>query len=266
LKSAIYHGDKKIDNIRDLESKDLGVIFELLFTDAEFVKTSRAKVNEKSWQFTKKEIIATLQSIAEDTVWNSLLGKESVIDLSNNFLTVKNYRNDVMHAHNIDAKTFRDAKKLFVDINKQLDEEIGLIIQKVEEKPEELTSSNFNAVLNTALQMQNMSSTLQEIRESITKITGAQNITMQDALRQFYDSYDYARVKEELASITSTRLAFDISELKQQLRETTSYSSELKKILDEVQKSNKRLYLDGLGKNSQTSDAVERNFGKEEDA
>src|SRR5699024_1286000 len=95
LKSAIYHGDKKIDNIRNLETKELGVIFELLFTDADFVKNARSKVNEKTWQFTKREIVAALQSIAEDTLWNDLLGNEAVVSLSDNFLTVKNYRNDV---------------------------------------------------------------------------------------------------------------------------------------------------------------------------
>ena len=44
LKSAIYTGEKRIENIRDLESKDLGEIFVLLFTDAEFVKASKTKV------------------------------------------------------------------------------------------------------------------------------------------------------------------------------------------------------------------------------
>ena len=69
LKSAIYSGDKKIDNIRDLEAKDLGTIFELLFTDTEFITTVKKKVNEKTWQYTKKEIIAALQLV--DFVFNS---------------------------------------------------------------------------------------------------------------------------------------------------------------------------------------------------
>ena len=86
------------------------MIFELLFTDAEFVKSVRTKVNEKTWQFTKKEIITVLQSISEDTVWNNLLGTDAVTSLSENFLAVKNYRNDVMHAHNIDTETYREEK------------------------------------------------------------------------------------------------------------------------------------------------------------
>lgn len=85
----------------------------------------------------KKEIVAVLQSITEDTVWNNLLGTEAVTSLSENFLTVKNYRNDVMHAHNIDTETYREAKKLFSEINGQLDSEIDLIIKKAEESPEE---------------------------------------------------------------------------------------------------------------------------------
>ena len=113
------------------------MIFELLFTDAEFVKSVRSKVNEKTCQFTKKEIVAVLHSIKDDTVWNNFLGTEAVTSLSENFLTVKNYRNDVMHAHNIDTETYREAKKLFSEINGQLDSEIDLIIKKAEESPEE---------------------------------------------------------------------------------------------------------------------------------
>lgn len=246
LKSAIYHGSKKIDNIRDLEAKDLGTIFELLFTDAEFITTAKKKVNAKTWQYTKKEIIAALQSISEDTVWDSLLGAESVTSLSNNFLTVKNYRNDVMHAHNIDAKTFRDAKKLFADINKQLDVEIGLIIRKAEEEPEETVGSDFNDALNTALSAQNMSDAIKQARDSIMELTGGQPEAIREAIRymqeyyssinypelqdlmkpilDFYSGTEYAQLQETLRLIAAYQKAPDFDMLQKQLRETAAFS------------------------------------------
>lgn len=254
LKSAIYHGAKKIDNIRDLESKDLGQIFELLFTDTEFITTAKKKVNEKTWQYTKREIIAALQSIAEDTVWNNLLGKEAVTLLTDNFLSVKNYRNDVMHAHNIDTKVFCDAKKLFSDINNQLDAEIGKIIQKVEEQPEEMADSEFNDALNTALQAQNMSSALQRVRNAIVHVTGDQPNAMREAVRQIQEYYstisypqlseamkpllelysgtEYAKLQETLRQFTAYQKSPEYEAMQKQLREMTAFSTALRKKME----------------------------------
>ena len=227
LKSAIYHGEKKIDNIRDLESKDLGVIFELLFTDAEFVKSVRTKVNEKTWQFTKKEIVAVLQSITEDTVWNNLLGAEAVTSLSENFLTVKNYRNDVMHAHNIDTETYREAKKLFSEINGQLDSEIGLIIKKAEESPEETADSAFNEALNTALVAQNATSLLKQARDSIIEFSSVHPDGMHEFLRQLQEyyatSYDYTRLQTAMKPILDLYSGSEYAQLQSTLREFAAY-------------------------------------------
>lgn len=38
LKSALQHDATASQNIKELESKDLGTIFELLFTDTQFIK------------------------------------------------------------------------------------------------------------------------------------------------------------------------------------------------------------------------------------
>ena len=226
LKSAIYNGEKKVDNIRDLESKDLGVIFELLFTDAEFVKSAKTKVNEKTWQFTKKEIIATLQSIAEDTMWNNLLGKEAVPLLSDNFVTVKNYRNDVMHAHDIDVKIFREAKKLFIDINKQLDTQIGLIIKKAEENPEETADSEFNDALNTALVAQNISGAVQQIRDSVVELTGGQPEAIREFIQnmqEYYSSINYPQIQDAIKPILELYSGEEYAQLQKTLREVEAY-------------------------------------------
>lgn len=213
LKSAIYHGDKTIDNIRNLETKELGVIFELLFTDSDFVKNAKSKVNEKTWQFTKKEIIAALQSIAEDTLWNDLLGKEAVASLSDNFLAVKNYRNDVMHAHNIDTKTFRDAKRLFGDINAQLDAEIGRILQTAQRQPEATESSNYNDTLNAALHTYNLSGMTQVAKEMADYMAGLDPETVRKMgleIRNHCVTIDYSEiqdaVKKALEAYSSTEI------------------------------------------------------------
>lgn len=272
LKSAIYSGDKKIDNIRDLEAKDLGTIFELLFTDSEFITSAKKKVNEKTWQYTKKEIIAALQAIAEDTVWDNLLGVESVKLLRENFLTVKSYRNDVMHAHNIDSKTFRDAKKLFSDINKQLDAEIGLIIRKAKEEPEKTADSEFNDALNSALMAQNLSDAVQQASTSLIELAGGRHDAIEEALKQIREYYstpitytqlassmkplldlysgaDYARMQHSLREIVASLSSPGYDELLKQVRESNALSKALKDLTPT---------LDALKKNTVSSDELSR--------
>lgn len=128
LKSGLSAETKESATIKDLESKDLGEIFELLFTDTDFVKAVRSSVHEKSWKFTKTEIIETLRGIEEKTVWDELIGKNVVPLLRTDFLQVKNFRNDVMHAHNMSAKDYADALKLITIVNEHLSEEINKFI------------------------------------------------------------------------------------------------------------------------------------------
>lgn len=257
LKSALYQGDKKLDNIRDLEEKDLGKIFELLFTDAEFVKHTKSKLNEKTWQFTKQEILAALQSIAEDTLWDSLIGADSVKALSNGFITVKNYRNDVMHAHNIDTKTYQEAKRLFEKINEQLDLEIGKIIKTVEEQPEEAAKPEFNEALNHALQTQNIMNALQHISNAAQLSAGNEHDMMQKIARQISESYassiahqqlldsiklklnlssdpEYLQLRESLRQIASYQLSPELAALRKQLREYSALAADLKKMKETI--------------------------------
>lgn len=57
-----------------------------------------------------------------------------------------------MHAHDIETKIFRDAKKLYDQINKQLDSEIRKIIDIAEKNPEEAKNSDYNSDLSSALE------------------------------------------------------------------------------------------------------------------
>lgn len=79
LKSALSRDKKDSETIKDLESKDFGEIFTLLFSDAQFVQNVKKSVNDKTWQFTKSEILATLQRISESTLWDKLLGENGRI-------------------------------------------------------------------------------------------------------------------------------------------------------------------------------------------
>ena len=230
LKSAIYQGDKRIDNIRDLESKDLGEIFVLLFTDEDFVKAAKTKVNEKSWQYAKKEIIETLAQLNEDTTWDRLLGNAAVTTLNENFLTVKRYRNDVMHAHNINTKIYRAAKKLFEDINKQLDVEIGTIIHTAEMQSEETASTDFNDTLSTALHNHNLSTATQNTSGLVSGVSGDQYLGAIEALKRMHDFYtspEYVQMKESLRQFRAYKESPELAHLQQELRNIRDFSAQL---------------------------------------
>lgn len=151
LKSALQHDATASQNIKELESKDLGTIFELLFTDAQFIKDVKKSINEKSWQFTREEIINTINRLSENTLWDSLIGHETISILRSDFIRVKNYRNDVMHAHNMDAASYTSALGVIKKINDQLDDELNKLV-KSPETPTESSEKSFNSALSQALE------------------------------------------------------------------------------------------------------------------
>lgn len=118
LASVLREKDKisGIENIKDLENKGLGEIFDILFADAEFDKRIRNLSKEVSWKFSKKWTLKHIESLNENTLWYRLLGI-NVRELSDNYIDVKDYRNDVMHAHNMNYSRYVKIKETFKKIN-----------------------------------------------------------------------------------------------------------------------------------------------------
>ncbi len=154
LKSALSQDAKDSDLIKDLEKKDFGKIFELLFSDDQFVNDVKASIKEKTWKFTKTEIITAIQELSENTLWDRLIGKDAVPLLRSDFVRVKSYRNDIMHAHSMNTSDHDDAKELIQKINTQLDDEIGKIIDVKEEINDDGTY-HFNTTFSDAIRNMN---------------------------------------------------------------------------------------------------------------
>ena len=129
LRKIVFLGLSIIEEIDEntvkiMEEKDFGGIFGFLFFDSNFLK----KVKELDIkQVRKAEIIEKINNIGENTRWNKLFPKSSLL-LENEFNSVREYRNDTMHARNIDFNRFKLIKKLLQDINVELEEEINRII------------------------------------------------------------------------------------------------------------------------------------------
>ena len=86
----------------------------------------------------------------ENKLWTILLGDDCAKTLCESFSELRNYRNDVMHAHDIGYERFNAAQKLFKKVNNELDLAIGKLIG-AKEANTDVTPADFNSTLSSAL-------------------------------------------------------------------------------------------------------------------
>lgn len=125
FKVALCNEDKLQCAILDLEKKDFGEIYNILFVDNNFRSTAREKIKKLN---TRAEMLEAIDSLSERTAWDMLIGKSVLDIIKDNFDLLKEYRNDVMHAHNISYEQYKEAKKLFIKANEQLEEQVDKIL------------------------------------------------------------------------------------------------------------------------------------------
>ncbi len=166
--SVINRDTKGADNIKALEKMELGPLFDLLFTDDDFINQVKKDINNKTWKYTQKEILDLISGIKEDILWDRLLGDNYVLTLRNNFIEVKNSRNDIMHAHNISYQRYKEIKKLYETILLEIDECLeNLNANDYVESSETLQS--YNEMLANAL------SNFEEARKNMSVISDFYN-------------------------------------------------------------------------------------------
>ena len=224
LKSALSKDKKDSETIKDLESKDFGEIFTLLFSDSKFVENVRKSVNAKTWQFTKDEILAALQHISENTLWDKLIGENSVPLLRSDFVKVKDFRNDIMHAHSMSSSSFSSAMKLIKKINEQLDVEIGKIIVEKEKSPETQVGEDFNTAMTDAIKDMDAAKKtmtwqeqLAEIQATISSMKGTGMIAALEEYRQLALSPEITALQQQLREIS--KIQIDIPPALKELQE-----------------------------------------------
>ena len=153
-KSALAEATGEKNTLRRLEERTIGEIFDMLFIGKDFVTEVRMLVNENGRVFSKEEILKEIQGLEENKMWDKLIGRNAVPALRHNFVAIQKFRNDVMHAHHMDARAFDDAKSLIRTVNRQIDEEIGKILRNQSVGEDDGWSSNFNQTLNEAMRDQ----------------------------------------------------------------------------------------------------------------
>ena len=124
LKAASCKEDKLIKAISDIEKKDFGDIYTILFVDSNFRTAAREKIKKLN---TRAEMFEAIDALQESTAWHILVGDSVLSIIKDNFDIIRDYRNDVMHAHNINYERHKKTKKLFKDANSALETQINLI-------------------------------------------------------------------------------------------------------------------------------------------
>ena len=118
--SALKPSEK--NTIGNLEEQDFGTIFDALFLDRDYWNKVKTYVNGKNqgWSGYSYELHAFLRNATENLLWDRLLPNQVPL-LRKQFSEIRFKRNDIMHAHNINKAEFKKARKLFEDVNHELD-------------------------------------------------------------------------------------------------------------------------------------------------
>ena len=152
LSSASNPAEKSTSNITNLELQDFGQIFSMLFIDTAFMGKVKEDIKSRNKDyFSKAEIVSAIESMDENTLWDSLIGEHKVPTLRTKFNDIRHYRNDVMHSHYISYKKYKDALHLYKLINEELTVAIKDIETTESNSPQ---SQSFNKTLESALQIQ----------------------------------------------------------------------------------------------------------------
>lgn len=158
IKNALYVGDKGKKNIEDLESKDFGEIYQLLFVDDDFNKNVKTAINKGT--YSKNEILNKINELQETTTWDKIVGTKNLSIVKDKFLEIKDFRNGIMHARNITYEDFKCQKQLFEKMVKELNQAINLLInspvnKELSEHIVELFHKGLQALLESTLSVAN---------------------------------------------------------------------------------------------------------------
>jgi hypothetical protein len=235
LKSALSKNSKDAEIIKDLESKDFGEIFTLLFSDAQFVQNAKKTIGDKTWQFTKAEIIAAIELLSEHTVWDNLIGKDAVPLLRSDFIKVKNFRNDVMHAHAMNAKSYSSASKLIKKINEQLDTEIGKIIVAKENTVQQEVEQDFNTAMGDAIKDMDSVQSARSWQEQLAELQAMASGINSSGMISAIEEYRRLAKSPEIVAMREYLVSSKFSDITKHVQEISKIQLDIPPVVKELQ-------------------------------
>ena len=114
--------NNKLERFKNqIEDKTFDEIFKFLFIDESFNKNITEKINRGN--LNKSELLKIISDIEEKPFWSKVFPKYNNCFLQNHYNELRNYRNDIMHAHNISWET----SKKIIDIYSRANGELTFI-------------------------------------------------------------------------------------------------------------------------------------------
>lgn len=247
VSASIAPDSKFAGNIVDLESKDFGQIFTMLFIDDSFMNNIRDKIKARNKEtFSKADVLALIESVNEKPLWDVLLAKDVVPTLRTRFCEVRLYRNDVMHSHYINWAKYKEIQKLFNSIDSELDAALhGIEIKEIVDQ----INPSFNETLRSALAMQ----------ETIAELSKALRPAIEEAKRisELYTmSPAIAEMQKQLHALSSVKLEISpaIKSMQEISKRLSSFKIETPPELIKLQES-----LSQLNETRETQNLIEKN-------
>lgn len=126
IKAAMCNDPALNQKISKLEEKDFGEITNILFVDSSFLKEAKDLVKT---HISRSDLIDALEKIPECTNWSKMVTSDSLESVQKRFNQLKEYRNDVMHAHNINFQRYKEIKHLYESVNSELSKDIDSTVK-----------------------------------------------------------------------------------------------------------------------------------------
>lgn len=107
------------ERIADLRTKaTLEALDSRLFYDESFGKKVRSL--GKQGHYVKNDYLETINALADNPIWNDLFNAEDMPTVRAKYNLLKDYRNDVMHFHQMNGREYDSIRKLVIKANEEI--------------------------------------------------------------------------------------------------------------------------------------------------
>ena len=120
--------NKQWGSIKFIEKKDFANINILLFENHDLYNALAKYIeeNKENKIIDKEKIQKIIEASTTETIWEKF-NNQNIMYIQSDFKKIKEYRNNVMHSHNIKYEKFLEIKKFLSKVNEDLEKEINRI-------------------------------------------------------------------------------------------------------------------------------------------
>lgn len=148
-------GSLDVDLVSKLDKQSFGELFDALFVDIDFNNAVKSFVAKGSCKLEKRQILSKVTSMKENSVWSQTFSEGEMPIIEEQHRVIQDFRNDVMHAHRMDEKQYRNALSVIKGANRELDSAVALRVEGDFSRNIRLSSEALSQVLSKMLDVIN---------------------------------------------------------------------------------------------------------------